>query len=190
MKYRDSGMPEQTVWDTFFNAEQTLELLEVSHNIKNLVDIGCGYGTFLLPASKIISGTAIGIDIDQHHLKICQNQIKNTGAQNIHLINGDISEEETIKAISTRVKEVDYITLFNILHCEEPLKLLENAYDLLKPGGQIGVIHWIHGDTGRGPSLEIRPKPEAIIKWANTAGLTLLKQAALPPFHFGLVFKK
>jgi len=38
--------------------------------------------------------------------------------------------------------------------------------------------------------MEIRPKPEMIIKWALKAGLALDKHVDLPPYHYGLVFIK
>lgn len=79
--------------------------------------------------------------------------------------------------------------MFNILHCEEPVELLRNTLGLLKTGGKIGVIHWINEDTPRGPSLEIRPKPETIIKWASDIELILKKQVELPPYHFDSYLK-
>jgi len=42
-----------------------LKKLGVDKQIKTLVDIGCGYGTFLIPAASLISGKVIGIDIDE-----------------------------------------------------------------------------------------------------------------------------
>jgi ribosomal protein L11 methylase PrmA len=51
-----------------------LESLEVSSDTENIIDIGCGYGTFLIPAPQIISGIAIGNDIDQAYLDICQKK--------------------------------------------------------------------------------------------------------------------
>lgn len=55
MIYRESEMPSEQMWDTFFSSMEILEQLEVDKNIRNLVDIGCGYGTFLQPAAQLIS---------------------------------------------------------------------------------------------------------------------------------------
>jgi SAM-dependent methyltransferase len=83
--------------------------------------------------------------------------------------------------------EVDAVLLFNILHCEEPGKLLRHAARALRPAGEVLVIHWRYGETPRGPDLSIRPRPEQIIEWASNAGLEMLgKPIDLPPWHYGL----
>ncbi|MGG0658328.1 class I SAM-dependent methyltransferase [Rummeliibacillus pycnus] len=188
MKYRESGMPNEEIWEEFFNPQQILQSLEVTNDIKKFIDIGCGYGTFLIPASKIISGVAIGVDIDKDYLTLCKQRGEDNNIANIHLFNGDISNFDN--NTMSMFQDADYITMFNILHCEEPLKLIGQSIKLLKKGGKIGVIHWIYEDTPRGPSLDIRPKPEDIIKWGKYSGLKLIKQVQLPPYHFGILFEK
>lgn len=85
---------------------------------------------------------------------------------------------------------ISYITLFNILHCEQPLGLLNVAYNILNTNGKIGVIHWNYEDTPRGLSMEIRPTPRIISEWAFKAGFALEKYVELPPYHYGMVFIK
>jgi hypothetical protein len=52
------------------------------------------------------------------------------------------------------------------------------------------VIHWRHGETPRGPSLDIRPRPQEIIAWAADADLQPLGDVLdLPPWHYGLRFR-
>lgn len=190
VKYRESGMPTEELWKSFFNPLDILKQMGIDENIKTLVDIGCGYGTFLLPASKLISRNVIGIDIDEKMVKTCRNKIQNNNISNAHVIHGDISTKETIEELKKCKVQIDYVTLFNILHCENPLDLLEDVYDILNKGGKIGVIHWKYEETPRGPSMEVRPKPETIIEWASKIGFTLEKQIDIPPYHFGLVFIK
>lgn len=190
MKYRESGMPSEQMWDTFFNPIEILDKIGIDKQIKTLIDVGCGYGTFLLPIAEIVSSKVIGIDIDNEMIEICSNKINNHNPAKIELIHGDICADDTLKALKNYEGEIDYITLFNILHCEEPITLLKNAYDILNDYGRIGITHWKYEKTPRGPSMEIRPKPEMIIKWALKAGFTLEHQVELPPYHYGLVFIK
>jgi hypothetical protein len=63
--------------------------------------------------------------------------------------------------------------------------------DLVRPGGQIAVIHWRSDlPTPRGPSLSIRPTPAQILTWAAAAGGLTPPTATLdlPPWHYGLNF--
>lgn len=190
MKYRESGMPNEKMWNTFFTPVEILNKMNINNQIKILIDIGCGYGTFLLPMAKLIGKKAIGIDIDDEMIKVCRNKVKEYNIENIDLMKGDISTDETLNKLKKYIGEIDYISLFNILHCEEPTNLLENIYNLLNDNGRIGVIHWKYEKTPRGPSMEIRPKPEMIINWAIKIGFKLEKQVELLPYHYGLIFKK
>lgn len=43
MKYRDSGMPNEEMWDTFFTPIEIINKMNINNQIKILIDIGCGY---------------------------------------------------------------------------------------------------------------------------------------------------
>ncbi len=189
MKYRESGMPSEDLWNSFFDPVQVLEMMEVNNTINTLLDIGCGYGTFLIPASRIVK-KVIGIDIDDQMINICKTKIEEYDFKNVELIPGDISRPEITRIINSYSKQIDYITLFNILHGENPVQLLQSAFTLLERGGKIGVIHWKYENTPRGPSMEIRPKPEQVIEWSTSAGLIVSKQIDLPPYHYGIILIK
>lgn len=190
MKYRESGMPEEQLWDDFFNPEQILDKMGIDKNIDTLLDIGCGYGTFLIPSANLVRGTVIGIDIEDEMINVCKKKVQNYDLKNVDLLCGDVSTKNISNALEKYKERINYITLFNILHCEQPLELLRKAYQILKMNGKIGVIHWKYESTPRGPSMEIRPTPETIIEWATKTGFSLENFVELPPHHFGLVFIK
>jgi SAM-dependent methyltransferase len=85
------------------------------------------------------------------------------------------------------VRGVDAALVFNLLHCEDPVALLEKAADAIRPGGHVLVIHWRYGDTPRGPGLNIRPRQEQIAAWAHQTGRLIPEGDAidLPPWHYG-----
>ena len=88
---------------------------------------------------------------------------------------------------------MDYAMLFNILHAERPDVLLAEAYRILSPGGILGIIHWNYDPTTpRGPSMDIRPRPEQCRDWAIKEGFRLLTPGILnlPPYHFGMTLKR
>ena len=53
MKARESGMPEESVWAGFFAPETILRKLGLTSSCGDVVDFGCGYGTFTIPAARI-----------------------------------------------------------------------------------------------------------------------------------------
>lgn len=188
MKYRESGMPNEQLWDTFFDPLAILNKMGIDKSINTLVDIGCGYGTFIIPAAKLVQSTVIGIDIEPEMIEACKMKVQTQNIRNVDLIYGDITAQETMQYLGKYSGNIDYITLFNILHCEQPLDLLKSVYHIVNSTGKIGVIHWKYENTPRGPSLEIRPTPETIIDWAEKTGFILEKHVELQPYHYGLVF--
>jgi predicted methyltransferase len=80
----------------------------------------------------------------------------------------------------------DYAMLFNILHAEEAAALLIEARRVLKPGGTLAVMHWNYDpSTPRGPSMDIRPRPEDCLSMVERAGFTVGPLLNLPPHHYG-----
>jgi len=82
--------------------------------------------------------------------------------------------------------------LFNVLHAEEAVSLLREAFRILGPQGVLGVLHWIHdARTPRGPKLSIRPRPEQCSAWASQVGFVLDgSPISLSPYHYGLILRK
>ena len=65
MKARESGMPSEDAWETFFQPDAALRCLGLSAACHDVVEFGCGYGTFTVPAARIVSGTVYALDIDR-----------------------------------------------------------------------------------------------------------------------------
>jgi ubiquinone/menaquinone biosynthesis C-methylase UbiE len=188
MKVRDSGMPDESWWNSFFEVETILDKLQLGKRSKDVVEIGCGYGTFTIPVAKRISGTLYGFDIEQEMLDTVSAKIKQEGLENIRLECRDILTKTTGLAEHS----IDYFLLFNILHHETPQEFLNEAIRVLKPGGKVGIIHWRSDiPTPRGPDLSIRPKPEQVRDWMDPKVFALeIGPLILEPFHYGMVFTK
>ena len=188
MKIRDSGMPEEATWESFFDPARTLAVLGFDDPNADVVDFGCGYGTFAIAAASLTLGIVHCYDIDPamvaatlqraagHHLPNLRPEVRDFVASGTGLPPGC----------------ADYVMLFNVLHAEEPMTLLAETWRVLRPGGKVAVMHWNYdATTPRGPSLTIRPRPERIRAWLVAAGFSVpAAPSALPPYHYGFVARK
>lgn len=188
MKVRKSGMPEVAVWESFFDPEAILTRLSLTSGCKNAVEFGCGYGTFTIPAARRVRGTVFALDIEPSMLAVAKKRATQQGIENIDFVLRDFITHGT----GLPDGSAGYAMLFNILHHEEPVSLLREAFRNLQDGGLLGVIHWIHdSDTPRGPPLSVRPRPEQCCEWAEAAGFAAIGETFdLPPYHYGLLFRR
>ena len=187
MKIRESGMPQEEVWGSFFTPTKILESLELNDTIVDVADFGCGYGTFTIPAARIIQGKIYAFDIEPEMIEVIEKKAIDLNLDNVEAVLCDfISEGSGLKDLS-----VDFVMLFNILHFGKPNDLLQEAYRILRSGGKVGIVHWnFDASTPRGPPMDIRPKPEQCRKWAESVGFIFEKQVDLKPYHYGIVLRK
>lgn len=188
MKTRDSGMPPLEDWSAFFDAPSVLETLGLHRAEGPVVDVGAGYGTFTLPVARLTGHRVLAIDIDPDVLGALIREAAEQGIENVTPLLRDVTEQST----GLPDDSADVVLLFNILHCENPLGLLEEARRILRPSGRVGILHWRSDvPTPRGPSLPIRPRPEQCASWLEDTGfLLLVPPVVLPPYHYGMVGRK
>jgi ubiquinone/menaquinone biosynthesis C-methylase UbiE len=181
-------MPAEDMWASFFNIDLILSELQISTDINDLVEIGCGYGTFTIPSANKISGSLYAFDIEEEMLDIVRQKLHNVSVSNIILEHRDVLMQTT----GLSDNSIDYVMLFNILHHESPQDFLNEAFRILKPNGKVGILHWRSDiETPRGPHLTIRPKPDQILQWIDKQKFSLLKQTlVIDPYHFGLLLSK
>jgi SAM-dependent methyltransferase len=182
MRIRDSGMPEESYWESLFDVPMILQALRIDHEMCEVAELGCGYGTFSVPIARAIRGTLHTFDLDPE--MVARTQERAAGLRVMCEVRDVMEQGFGVM--------VDAVLLFNILHGEEPVLLLQHAAAALRPGGRVLAIHW-RSDiaTPRGPNLDIRPRPQQIAAWAGEAGLAPLGGVAdLPPWHYGLQFRR
>ena len=188
MTIRESGMPAQAYWETLFDVPLILDAFGFNTgSIGPVAELGCGYGTFTVPLAQRLSHAVHALDVDPAMVATTAARARAAGLTHVHAsVRDALTEGFDLPPASCAA-----VLLFNILHAEDPVALLCSVRDLVRPGGQIAVIHWRSDlPTPRGPSLAIRPTPAQILNWAAAAG-GLTPPAAtldLPPWHYGLNF--
>lgn len=189
MKTRESGMPPEEMWQEYFEPQTILKKLGLNEQCGSVLELGCGYGTFTIPAAQTIWGTVYALDIDPEMLATTRAKVKAADIDNVELRQRDFA----VDGSGLPDGSVAYVMLFNILHADERLALLKEAWRVLAVDGKLAVIHWNYDPaTPRGPSMSIRPRPEECRSWAEQVGFVLLPpgQMDLPPYHYGFVFQK
>ncbi|MDZ4288271.1 MAG: class I SAM-dependent methyltransferase [Prosthecobacter sp.] len=184
MKTRESGMPPEEMWQTFFDPLVALVRLGLTSECACVVDFGCGYGTFSVPAATMVRGVVHALDIDAEMVSATKAK-----GEEMHLDNLKAAVRDFV-AVGSGLEDgsADYVMLFNILHAAESDVLLKEARRVLRRGGKLGVMHWNHDpSTPRGPSMAIRPKPEQCMRMVEEAGFEMSPLIDFPPFHYGFV---
>ena len=163
--------------------------LGLTGSCRDVVDFGCGYGTFIIPAARIIQGTAHALDIEAEMVETTLHKANELGLNNVRVERCDFVAHGT----GLPDGSVDYAMLFNILHCEQPEVLLGEAHRVLSPGGA-GSDHALELRSRHAPrpSMDIRPRPEQCRGWAEQVGFRLAvpEKIDLPPHHYGWVMEK
>ena len=187
MKVPDSGMPEETYWESLLDVPLILDRLQIDSLVGDVVEIGCGYGTFTVPVARRIRGTVNAFDLDPEMAARTNARVITQGANNVTVHLRDVIAD----GFGLPPESCDAILLFNILHFAQAERLVQSAAKLLRPGGRVLAIHWRSDvPTPRGPSLSVRPRPADAQKWADAGELVLTETMELPPWHFGVVLTK
>ena len=188
MKGRDSGMPEEAYWNSFFDADCVIKTLFGEEGCDgNIVEFGCGYGTFTFPTARHVRGTVHAFDIEPELIEQLRARVKREAVSNI------VAETRNFVTHGTGLEtgSQSHAMIYNLLHIENPSGLLREAARVLHPNGRLSIIHWrCDIPTPRGPSLDIRPTPAQGRVWLEDAGFREVQDVDLHQccqFHYGLV---
>jgi len=182
-------MPPLEQWERFFDPEGILETLGCRDLSGDVLEFGCGYGTFTIPAARRASGRVYALDIDPLMVAATAERARRAGIHNVVAEQRDFVFGGSARAACSTA----YVMLFNILHLEDPLSLLRETHRVLRPGAILGVLHWKpDATTPRGPPLEIRPAPQQCRQWGEAAGFRWLRTPELPgsPWHWGMMLER
>lgn len=151
-----------------------------------VADLGAGGGWFTVRLARRVgpNGLVWAEDIQPQMIDAIRRRMQNERLTNVRTILGTPSDPRLPRNLDAVLIVDAYREL------EDPVTLLQNVERSLKPQGKVGIVDFTPGGGGPGPAPDERVDPEAVIKAAAAAGLTLQKRLAVPPFQFLLVFGK
>jgi len=161
----------------------------------SLADVGSGYGHFTIPAAEVVAPAPVyAIDVDGTMLDEVEALAFERGVENVVTISGDA------RALASLLPErVDAVLVANTFHgVEAPATFAEQVSRSLEPGGQFVVVNWHDAPleettvlgTRRGPPPDLRMTTEETRSAVAPAGFEVAHEVDLPPYHYGLVFKR
>jgi SAM-dependent methyltransferase len=177
-------------WDSYIDAAGILRALGCGHWSGDLIEFGCGYGTFTISAAQRVSGTVHALDIDPLMVAATKWRVARLGLKNVVVEQRDF----VATGCGREPGSASSALLFNVLKIEDPVGLLKEAHRALRSGGLVGVIHWnFDVRIAKRPLLDIQPRPEQCRAWGEQAGLRWVRDAGLPlgsQRHWGMVLEK
>jgi SAM-dependent methyltransferase len=185
---RDSGMPPEAEWETYFDPCGIVTALDCGVS-GDVIEFGCGYGSFTIAVARYLAGTVYALDIDPLMVETTASRVTRANLNNVVVEQRDFVEDGCGRPDAS----AGCAMLFNILHIEDPVSLLREATRVLRVGGVAAVVHWKYdARTPRGPPLEIRPRLEQCRIWGEQAGLRWLASPDLAgsPWHWGLLLQR
>jgi ArsR family transcriptional regulator len=141
--------------------------LTVTAPVGDLLDVGCGRGAILkLLASR--ANRAIGVDIDANARQLARAELMLAGIPNCSLRKGDMYRLPFADA------EFNTIIIDDVLvDARKPVRALEEARRLLRPGGRLFVLESVLTRSSR----DIQA---SLADWSRQAGLRLAPARLVP----------
>jgi protein-L-isoaspartate O-methyltransferase len=158
----------------------------------DVIDLCSGDGWFTLQIAKVARHVS-AIDIDPNLLEVAKHRLMESGVNNCKFISGDAYD------IAKLAGPADFVLMANAFHgVPDRSRLAKAVGAALKPDGQFAIVNWhkrpreetpVLGEP-RGPNTELRMSPNETISSVDGQGLTFVKVVEVPPYHYGVVFKR
>ena len=190
---QDLSLLEAPDRDDWQKPDLIMDELQIADGSR-VADLGAGGGWFTIRLARRVgpNGLVYAQDIQPLMIEATTRRVAREGLRNVVAVLGTAADPKL-----PQTGELDAVLIVDAFHeMDDParpeviLTLLNHVARALKPQGRLGVVDFTPGGGGPGPAPDERISPDAVIKTAAGAGLTLQKREAVPPFIFLLVFGK
>jgi ubiquinone/menaquinone biosynthesis C-methylase UbiE len=181
----DLGLLEGADREQWQKPEEIMDALQIAEG-SVVADLGAGGGWFTVRLARRVgrTGFVYAEDIQPLMIEAIKRRVQRENLANVRTVLGTSKDSRLPKGL-------DAVLIVGAYHeMEDPVALLKNAADSLKPQGRIGVVDYSPGAGGPGPDPDQRVDEETVIKGANAASLEVISRETIPPFMFMLILGK
>ena len=181
----DLGLLEGADREQWQKPDQIMDALKIADG-SVVADLGAGGGWFTVRLARRVgpNGRVYAEDIQPLMIEAIKRKVQRENLTNVRTVLGTPKDSRLPRGL-------DAVLIVGAYHeMEDPVTLLRNAADSLKPQGRIGVVDYSAGAGGPGPEPDQRIDAETVIRGATAANLQVISREAIPPFMFMLVLGK
>ncbi len=162
--------------------EQIMDALKIADG-SQVAEIGAGGGWFTVRLSRRVSqnGLVYAEDVQPEMLEAIRRRAQRENLTNVRTVLGTTKDSRLPHNLDAILINWAYSEM------ENPVAVLKDAAESLKPQGRIGIVDFLPGAGGPGPEPEQRVDQETVVKEATAAGLKVISREAVPPFMFMVV---
>ena len=145
------------------------------------IDVGCGYGFFTLPASRIVGtdGKVYGLDVDAEAISIVEKKAHQERLTNLRLEVGKAEDTIFCEACA------DIVFFGIVLHdFADAATVLDNARLMMKQHGRLVDLDWNKEPMDFGPPLSIRFSEEYAAKLIRASGFAVERTEKMGPYNY------
>jgi predicted methyltransferase len=165
--------------------DQIMDALRIADG-STVGEIGAGGGWFTMHLARRVrqNGVVYAEDVQPEMIEVINRRVQRENLTNVKTVLGTTRDSRLPHGLDAILINGAYNEM------ENPVAVLKDAAESLKPQGRIAIVDYSPGAGGPGPEAEQRVSTDTVIKGATAAGLRVISQEPVPPFMFMVVLGK
>jgi predicted methyltransferase len=151
-----------------------------------VVDLGAGTGYFEKYLSQAVGadGSVLAVEVEPRLVVWLRDRAERDRLANVTPVLASFDNPRLPHGAADLILIAD-----TYHHLDHRRRYLPQLLRALRPGGRIAVVDWKPGELPEGPAPDHKLAPEKVIAEMTDAGLTLVAQPDILPYHYILIFQ-
>ena len=162
--------------------DQVMDALKIADG-SQVAEIGAGGGWFTVRLAHRVNqrGVVYAEDVQPEMIEAIRRRVQRENLTNVRTVLGTTKDSRLPHGLDAILINWAYSEM------ENPVAVLKDAAQSLKPQGRIGIVDFAPGAGGPGPAPEQRVDQETVVRHATSAGLQVISRETIPPFMFMVI---